>query len=132
MASLSNVVLAATTIQPANHITLAVTCDVDFTKADLYAMHELGERYTLRCQIVRKEALDEIPVLAYADRAFPPRTGDAVPHTHVKHELTVPMNALHGGLIGRDDLTAVVTLIASDTDWQIVQRSEHVSVDLAA
>lgn len=132
MASLSNVVLDVTTVQPANHITLTVTCDVDFSKADLYSMHELGERYTLRCQVVRKEALEEIPVLAYADRVFPPATGEATPHTQVKHELTVPMNALHGGLIGRDDLTALVTLLASDTEWQIVQRSEHVSVELAA
>jgi hypothetical protein len=82
--------------------------------------------------VVRKEALEEIPVLAYADRVFPPATGEATPHTQVKHELTVPMNALHGGLIGRDDLTALVTLLASDTEWQIVQRSEHVSVELAA
>src|SRR6185436_10463876 len=125
MPSLNNVVLAVTTVEPGDQITVTVDCNVAFSESDVYGMRELGQKYALRCEVVRKELLEEIPVLAFGDRSFPPFTREG----HVEFQLRVPMAALHGGLVGRDELKARVTLVDRDTDWQIVQDSERVSVD---
>jgi len=128
MPSLNNVVLAVTTVEPGDQITVTVEWNVAFSESDAHAMRELGQKYTLRCEVLRKELLEEIPVLAFGNRSFPPFTREV----HVEFQLTVPMNALHGRLVGQDELTARVTLVDRDTDWQIVQDSERVSLDLAA
>jgi len=87
-----------------------------------------NQRYSLRSEVIRKEMLEQIPVLAFGDRKYPPLVGDITPDEHVIFQLRVPLNSLHGGLVGRDDLTARVTLMDNDTGWQIVQDSERVSV----
>jgi len=132
MPSLNNVVLAVASTEPDDQITCTVNCDIEFSAADVHAMRELRQQYTLRCEIVRKELINEFPVLVYGDREFPPSTGEVAPHVDVEFQLTVPLNALHGGLVGRDDLTARVTLTDTDTGWDIVQYSEQVSIDLVA
>lgn len=61
--------------------------------------------------MLRKEVLEQVPVLVFGERSFPPFTRDE----HVELQLTLPLTALHGRLLGRDDLTARVTLLDADT-----------------
>ena len=132
MPTLNNVTLAVTTTEPSGQITITVDCDVAFSATDLHAMRELNQQYTLQCEVFRREMLEQIPVLAFGERKYPPLAADVTGHDHMTFELKVPLNALHGGLVGRDDLRAKVTLIDNDTGWKIEQASEPVSVDLVA
>src|SRR5262245_49131516 len=106
MPALSNVVLSVTTVEPGDQITVTVNCDVRFSGTDLLTMRQFGQKYTLRCEVLRKQLLEEVPVLVFGDRMFPP-LGDG----HAEFQLTVPIDALHGRPIGRDELVARVTLV---------------------
>jgi len=132
MPTLKNLVLAVRTEEPSDQITTTVDCDVAFTDTDLHAMRELNQQYTLRCEVFRRELLEQIPVLAFGERKYPSVAGDVTSDEHVTFQLRVPLNALHGGLVGRDDLMARVTLIDHDTGWELLQDSERVSIDLVA
>jgi hypothetical protein len=132
MPTLKNVVLAVRTTEPSDQVTTTVDCDVAFTETDLHAMRELNQQYTLRCEVFRRELLEQIPVFAFGERKYPPVAGGVTSEEHATFRLSIPLNALHGGLVGRDDLTARVTLIDIDTGWELVQDSERLSIDLVA
>ena len=71
MAAINNPELSVTTNRPQDRATVVVSCDVEFTDVEVNAMNMLGLQYTLSCQVLNKELLDEDPVVTYHERTFP-------------------------------------------------------------
>jgi hypothetical protein len=132
MASIKNPTLTVTTDRPDDHATVIVSCDIEFTEVEVNAMNLLGLQYTLSCQVLNKEMLDEDPVLTYGPHTFPVLRGDARAYEHVVFDTYQWMDSLHDRLIGKDKLVAKLTLTNDETKAEVSARSETISVDLAA
>lgn len=131
MASINNAELTITTDRPQDRATLVVSCDVDFTEVEVNAMDILGLRYTLHCQVLNKDLLEEDPVVSFRHQSFPRMTGEARRHEHAVFETNVPMDNLHERLIGKDKLVAQLRLRDEETGKEDVKRTEALAVDLA-
>jgi hypothetical protein len=132
MATIENPQLTVTTNRPEDRASVVTSCDVDFTEVEVNAMNLLGLQYTLTCEVLNKELLDEDPVLIYRAQRFPILDGDAHGHNHVVFDTYEAMDALHERLIGKDKLVAKLTLTNEETRSEVTARTETLSVDLAA
>lgn len=133
MPSIDKVTLDVTIDQPSNEMTLIVNCDVEFTDVEVNAMDVLGLRYTLTCGIYDDQLLNDRPVLVFGNQRLPRVEGAATCDAQARFALTLPMDALRGRMLGRENLVARVTLTNDETGAETVgPESEHISVDLAA
>jgi hypothetical protein len=132
MATINNPELTVTTNRPVDRASVIVTCDVEFTEVEVNAMNMLGLEYTLTCQVINKELLDEDPVLTYRQLTLPRESGDARRYEHVVFDSYEPMDSLHDRLIGKDKLVAKLTLTNQETHADVSARTETLAVDLAA
>jgi hypothetical protein len=111
---------------------VVVSCDVDFTDVEVNAMNMLGLEYSLTCEVMNKELIDEDLVLSYPAQQFPIVAGDARRHSHIVFDTHEWMDALHERLIGKDKLVARLTLTNEETKSAVTVKTEVISVDLAA
>lgn len=132
MPSLKHAELTVMTDRPQDRATLGVSCDIHFTDVEVNAMNILGLRYTLHCEVINKELIDEYPVVSFRHQSFPRVRGEARDYDHAMFETTVPMGNLHERLIGKDKLVAQLKLKNEETGEQQVKRSQVIAVDLAA
>jgi hypothetical protein len=132
MATINNPELTVTTDRPDERASVVVSCDIEFTDVEVNAMNLLGLQYTLTCQVLNKEMLDENPVLTYRARRFPIVPDDARSYEHVVFDTYEWMDSLHERLIGKDKLVAKLTLTNEETKAEVTARTETISVDLAA
>ncbi len=132
MATITNAELTITTNRPEDRASVVVTCDVEFTEVEVNAMNMLGLQYTLHCQVLNREMLDEEPVVSYHHQQFPRVAGMARRYEHVTFDTYEPMYRLHDRLIGKDKLVAQLKLKNEETGAENVERTEIVAVDLAA
>ncbi len=132
MATIRNAALTVTTDRPQDQATVIVSCDVQFTEVEVNAMNLLGLRYTLHCQILNKEMLDEDSVLSYHHQSFPRVAGDGRRYERAVFESSVPVEILHDRMIGKDKLLARLKLKNEETGAETEERTEVVEVDLAA
>ena len=132
MATITNAELTVTTNRPEDRAAVVVTCDVEFTEVEVNAMNMLGLQYTLHCQVLNREMLDEEPVVSYHHQQFPRVAGMARRYEHVTFDKYEPMYLLHDRLIGKDKLVAQLKLKNEETGAENVQRTEVIAVDLAA
>jgi hypothetical protein len=132
MASISGPELTVTTNRPDDRANVLVSCDVEFTNVEVNAMNLLGLQYTLTCQVLNKELLDEDPVLTYRAQHFPIVPGGAHRYEHVVFDTYEGMDSLHDRLIGKDKLVAKLSLTNEETKAEVSARTETISVDLAA
>ena len=131
MPTITNAQLTVTTDRPQDRATVVVSCDVQFTEVEVNAMDLLGLRYTLHCQVLNKDLLDEDPVLSYHHREFPRVPGEARRYEHVVFDTNAPMYTMNERLFGKDKLVAQLKLKNEETHEEVVQRTEQVAVDLA-
>ena len=132
MASINNPDLTVTTNRPTDRASVVVSCDIEFTDVEVNAMNMLGLAYTLTCQVLNKDLLDEDPVITYRQLTFPRMAGGAQRYEHVVFDTFEAMNALHERLIGKDKLVAKMTLTNQETHADVSARTETIAVDLAA
>jgi len=132
MASINNPELTVTTDRPDDRASVIVSCDIQFTDVEVNAMNLLGLQYTLTCEVLNKEMLDEDPVLTYRAQNFPIVSGDARNYEHIVFDSHEWMDSLHERLIGKDKLVAKLTLTNDETRAEVTTRTETISVDLAA
>jgi hypothetical protein len=132
MASIDNPELTVTTNRPVDRASVVVSCDVEFTDVEVNAMNMLGLEYTLTCQVLNKDLLDEDPVITYRQMSFPRLPGEAQSTEHAVFDSYEWMDALHERLIGKDKLVAKLTLTNQETHADVSVRTETISVDLAA
>ena len=132
MASINNPELTVTTNHPDERASVIVSCDIKFTDVEVNEMNLLGLQYTLTCQVLNKELLDEDPVVTYRAQHFPVVRGDARNYEHVVFDTHELMDSLHERLIGKDKLVAKLTLTNDETKAEVTARTETISVDLAA
>jgi hypothetical protein len=132
MASITDAQLRVTTRRPQDQASVVVSCNIAFTEVEVNAMNLLGLQYTLHCQVLNKDLLDEDPVVSYGQRTFPRVAGEARPYEHAVFDDYVPMEFLHERLIGKDKLVAEIKLRNEETGTEEVQRTDVVDVDLAA
>jgi hypothetical protein len=132
MATINNPALNVTTNRPADRASVIVSCDVEFTEVEVNAMNLLGLEYTLTCQVINKELLDEDPVFTYRQITLPREPGAARRYEHVVFDAYEAMEALHDRLIGKDKLLAKLTLTNQETHADVSSRTETIAVDLAA
>jgi len=132
MASINNPELTVTTNRPDDRASVIVSCDIEFTDVEVNAMNLLGLQYSLTCQVMNKEMLDEDPVVTYRAQRFPVLPGDARNYEHVVFDTHEWMDSLHERLIGKDKLVANLTLTNDETNADVTARTETISVDLAA
>ena len=132
MATIDNPELTVTTNRPDDRASVIVSCDVEFTDVEVNAMNLLGLQYTLNCQVLNKDLLDEDPVVTYRARHFPFAPGEARGYQHVIFDTYEYMDTLHERLIGKDKLVAKLTLTNDETRAEVTSRTETISVDLAA
>jgi len=83
MATINNPDLTVTTNRPVDRANVLVSCDIEFTEVEVNAMNMLGLEYTLTCQVLNKELLDEDPVITYRQITFPRLPGAANRYEHV-------------------------------------------------
>jgi len=132
MATITNAELAVTTNRPDDHASVVVSCDVQFTEVEFNAMNILGLQYTLHCQVLNKDMLDEDAVVTYNAITFPRISGQARRYDHAVFDTYAGMERLHDRLIGKDKLVAELRLRNEETQAEEVQRTEVIAVDLAA
>jgi hypothetical protein len=132
MASINASELTVTTNRPDDHANVIVSCDIEFSDVEVNAMNLLGLQYTLTCQVLNKELLDEDPVLTYRAQHFPIVRGEAHRYEHVVFDTYEGMDSLHDRLIGKDKLVAKLSLTNDETKAAVSARTETISVDLAA
>ncbi len=132
MPTIRNADLSVTTDRPADRATVIVTCDVHFTDVEVNAMDMLGLRYALECTVLNKYLLDEDPVITFREQIFPRVPGAARHQEHVALETSTLMYDLHERLLGKDKLIAEIKLRNEETGEEEVQRTDDISVDLAA
>jgi hypothetical protein len=131
MATINNPELIVSTNRPADRASVVVSCDIEFTEVEVNAMNMLGLEYTLTCQVLNKDLLDEVPVITYRERSFPRERGDARGYEHVVFDSYEWMDALHDRLIGKDKLVAKLTLTNQETHADVSARTDVIAVDLA-
>jgi len=124
--------LTITTHRPQGRATVIVSCDVEFSDVEVNAMNVLGLQYTLSCEVLNKDLLDEDPVVTYHDRTFPRPPFDAQRYYHVVFDSYETMYLLHERLVGKDKLVAQLKLRNEETKDEITSRSDVIAVDLAA
>jgi len=132
MASINKPELTVTTNRPDDRASVIVSCDIEFTDVEVNAMNLLGLQYTLTCQVLNKEMLDEDPVVTYRAQRFPRAPGDQRRSAHVVFATHHWVDSLHERLIGKDKLVAKLTLTNDETKADVTARTETISVDLAA
>src|SRR5215467_12980240 len=110
MAAVNNPALTVTTNRTLGRAAVIVTCDVDFTDFEVNEMNMLGLAYSLTCEVMNKELIDEDLVITYPVRRFPVVPGDADRHVHVVFDTHEWMDTLHERLIGKDKLVGKITL----------------------
>jgi hypothetical protein len=131
MATIENPELTVTTNRPDDRANVLVSCDVEFTDVEVNAMNMLGLEYTLNCQVLNKELLDEDPVITYRQLILPRVRGAASRVEHVAFDTFEAMEDLHDRLIGKDNLVAKITLTNQETHQDVSVRTETIAVDLA-
>jgi len=132
MATINNPELTVTTNRPDDYANVLVSCDIEFTEVEVNAMNMLGLQYTLTCQVLNKELLDEDPVITYRQITLPREQGAASRYEHVVFDTHEAMESLHDRLIGKDKLVAKITLSNQETHADVSVRTETLAVDLAA
>ena len=132
MATINTPELTVTTNRPDDRASVTVSCDVEFTEVEVNAMNMLGLEYTLTCQVLNKELLDEDPVITYRQVILPREPGEARRYEHVIFDAYEAMESLHDRLIGKDKLVAKLTLTNQETHADVSVRTETLAVDLAA
>jgi hypothetical protein len=132
MASIDNPELTVTTNRPDDHANVIVSCDIQFTEVEVNAMNMLGLEYTLDCEVLNKELLDEDPVITYRQITFPRLSGAGQRYEHVVFDTYEGMDSLHERLIGKDKLLAQLKLRNGETGEEVTRRTDVISVDLAA
>jgi hypothetical protein len=132
MATINTPDLTVTTNRPTDRASVVVSCDIEFTEVEVNAMNMLGLEYTLTCQVLNKDLLDEDPVLTYRQLTFPRLPGQGSRYEHVVFDTFEPMDSLHERLIGKDKLVAKLTLTNQETHTDVSARTETIAVDLAA
>jgi hypothetical protein len=132
MATINNPELTVTTNRPVDRASVIVSCDIEFTDVEVNAMNMLGLQYTLTCEVLNKDLLDEDPVITYAAQQFPVEPGEAHRGEHVVFDTHQYMDSLHERLIGKDKLVANLTLTNGETHAAVTARTEVIAVDLAA
>jgi hypothetical protein len=132
MATISNAALTITTDRPEDRAHVVVSCDVQFTEVEVNAMNMLGLQYTLHCNVLNKEMLDEDPVVSYHHQTFPRTPGEALRYEHGMFDSSTAMSNLHERMFGKDRLVAELKLKNEETGSEVVQRTEVIEADLAA
>ena len=132
MATINNPELTVTTNRPVDRAAVIVSCDIEFTEVEVNAMNMLGLQYTLTCEVLNKEMLDEDLVITYRAQQFPIEPGEGHRYEHVVFDTHEYMDALHERLIGKDKLLAKLTLTNEETHEAVTAQTEVISVDLAA
>jgi hypothetical protein len=132
MPSIKNPELTVTTNRPVDRAAVLVSCDLEFTDVEVNAMNLLGLQYTLSCEVINKDLLDEDPVVTYHNLTFPRVANDARRYEHVIFDSYEAMELLHDRLIGKDKLRAKLTLRNEETHEEVTARTEVIAVDLAA
>ena len=99
MATINNPDLTVTTNHPSDRASVVVSCDIEFTEVEVNAMNLLGLEYTLTCQVLNKDLLDEDPVITYRQLSFPRVPGDGRRYEHVVFDSLEWMDAVHDRLI---------------------------------
>ncbi len=132
MAAINNPQLTVTTHRPEARATVVVSCDLEFTEVEVNAMNMLGMQYTLTCQVLNKDLLDEDPVITYHEKTFPRLPGDAHRYEHAVFDTYEAMDLLYERLIGKDKLVAQLKLTNEETKAEITNRTEVIELDLAA
>ena len=130
IASINHAELSVAISRPEDRASVIVSCDIEFTEAEVHAMNTAGLYYTLSCEVINKDPLTDNPVVTYGQQRLPRE--QASQHEHVVFDANVRMGDLHERLIGRDRLRANLTLKNEETDATITRRTEVVAVDLAA
>ena|SRR6266568_7222773 len=131
MATINNPELTVTTNRPIDRASVIVSCDIEFTGVEVNAMNMLGLEYTLTCQVLNRDLLDEDPVITYRQQTFPRLPGEGHRSEHVALDSFEAMDALHERLIGKDKLVAKLTLTNQETHADVNARTEVIAVDLA-
>jgi len=132
MATINNPELTVTTNRPTDRAMVVVSCDVEFTEVEVNAMNLLGLQYTLSCEVLNKDVLDDDLVITYPAQRFPIARGEARRYEHVVFDTHQYMESLHERLIGKDKLVAELTLTNEETHADVKARTEVIEVDLAA
>jgi len=132
MASINNPELTVTTNRPVDRANVLVSCDIGFSDVEVNPMNMLGLQYTLTCQVLNKEWLDEEPVITYRQMVFPRLPREAQRNEHVVFDTYEGMDSLHDRLIGKDKLVAKLTISNEETHETASARTETIAVDLAA
>jgi len=132
MATIKNPELTVTTNRPDDRANILVNCDIEFTEVEVNAMNLLGLQYTLACQILNKDMLEEDPVYTYPMITFPRAAGAGSRYEHALFDTYEAMETLHDRLIGKDKLVAKLTLTNEETNAEVSVRTETIAVDLAA
>jgi len=130
--TIKNATLTISTDRPQDRAAVVVSCDIEFTDVEVNAMNILGLRYTLNCRVLNKYLLDEDAVVTYGHHSYPRYASDARRYERAVFDTNVPMTDLNERLFGKDTLVAELTLKNEETGEQVVERTEEVSVDLAA
>jgi len=130
--TIKNADLAISTDRPQDRATVVVSCDVEFTDVEVNAMNVLGLRYTLNCQVLNKYLLDEDPVVTYLHHSYPRFAGEGRRYEHAVFDTNVSMALLNERIFGKDTLVAELALKHDETGEQVVERTEEISIDLAA
>jgi len=99
---------------------------------DVATANLLGLTYTLSCDVLNEDMLDQDDVLTFQPERFPrvPRSG-RYSEQATFHAYT-PTEPLHERLIGKDKLYARLTLRNDETNEAVMERSEQLAVDLVA
>jgi len=132
MPTIKNADLAISTDRPQDRATVVVSCDVEFTDVEVNAMNVLGLRYTLNCRVLNKYLLDEDSVVTYVHHSYPPFAGEGRRYEHAVFDTNVSIALLNEHVFGKDTLVAELTLNNDETGEQVVERTEEISIDLAA
>jgi hypothetical protein len=132
MATINNPELTVTTNRPVDRAAVIVSGDVEFTDVEVNEMNMLGLQYTLTCEVLNKEVLDDDLVITYPAQQFPTAPGNARRYEHVVFDTHAWMDSIHERLIGKDKLVAQLMLTNQETHAAATVRTEVIAVDLAA
>lgn len=132
MSAINNPRLTVTTNRATGRASVVVSCEIEFTDVEVNAMNLLGLEYSLTCQVLNKDLLDEDPVITYNEKTFPLLPGEGRHHEHIVFDSYDRMDTLHNRLIGKDKLVAELHLRNQETQAKVTARTETIAVDLAA
>ncbi len=132
MARITNAQLAIATDRAHDSATITVSCDLEFTDFEVNAMHLLGLRYTLKCELLDMDMLYVRGAVPFPVVDFPRDGRAALVHEHVELHTEAAMHVLHRFVFGKDPLVAELTLRDEETGEATIRRSDVLHVDLAA